>query len=420
MNPDQKSACSFDGGQKLDPVEFVVGHRERLIALSLFAGLPYPQLEAFFHQCEFRRLTYKDVILSPLQVNHYLFILLDGELTIHIESLESDKGFKVMPGELVGEVSIIDGQAPTAHVVASAEESHVLCIHETLLWNEFIQIPGAARNIISQLASRMRARNLAIQKSVEQTLRLEYLEKELKIAQELQLSMLPDPPFFQNVPQVEVDAFIKPAKEVGGDFYDVFALNANQICIAIGDVAGKGVPAALFMVRSLTVLRTEMFRSEDLLKTIHSINETLCCDNSTFMFVTLMIAVIDTADGRLDYVNGGHNRPVFGNALNGFTFIDPPKGILLGINPKANYQLTSIQMKPGDMMIVYTDGITEAMNAVKDEFGESRLLEKINTLNRLSVNGVMTEVLSAVSTFTAGEEQSDDLTLLALTYHGNS
>ncbi|KJV07729.1 hypothetical protein [Methylocucumis oryzae] len=180
-------------------------------------------------------------------------MLLEGELTVHIDNLESHKGFQIKPGEFVGEVSIIDGQVPTAYVRTS-EPSLVISIHESLLWSEFFLIPGAAKNILQQIATRMRARNLAIQKAVEQSLRLEHLEKELVIAQELQLSMLPYQPFFPNHPQVEVDAFIKPAKEVGGDLYDAFPLDADRVCIAIGDVAGKRRTSGIIYGKSINAI----------------------------------------------------------------------------------------------------------------------------------------------------------------------
>jgi len=175
--------------------------------------------------------------------NHHLYLLLSGEIEIYIDFVGSTKKFTVAVGEMVGEVSIIDGLAPTGFVAATAE-SVLLAIHESVLWSELFRIPGSARNLLRQLARRMRERNLAIQKSVEQTLRLEHLEKELRIAHDLQASMLPMRPLLPRHSAVSVDALMEPAKEIGGDFYDAFALNEHTVCVAIGDVAGKGVPAA--------------------------------------------------------------------------------------------------------------------------------------------------------------------------------
>ena len=403
----------------LDSITFVSAHQDLLTTLPICAGIPFHLLEPFLLQCEYKRLNLGELLLSPGQANHYIFLLLSGQLAIHIDTLASNQGFFIQPGEMVGEVSIIDGLAPTAYVNA-LEDSLIMAIHETVLWSNFIQIPGAARNLLRQIAVRMRARNAAIQKSVEQTLRLEHLEKELQIAQDLQASMLPCRPLFSKHPQVDVDALMKPAKEVGGDFFDAFPLDAERVCIAIGDVAGKGIPAALFMVRSITVLRTEMLKTKDLLQTIHAINQILSDDNELCMFVTLMIGVVDLGSGRLQYVNGGHNRPLFGNFNDGFHFLEQPSGILVGIDPQAVYQIAERNLSPGDMLILYTDGVTEAMNPAQEEFTEHNLLEFVNGQSEQSAGDMIAGIQRAVQDFASTAEQSDDLTLLALCYRGGN
>ena len=402
----------------LSSARFVVANQALLISLPLCADIPFRLLEPFFLKCEFKQLQSRQVLLSPGQANQYLYVVLFGHLNVHTESLESEKGFQVLPGEFVGEVSIIDNLAPTAYVSAS-EKSLLLCIHETVLWSDFIQIPGAARNMLRQIAGRLRARNIAFQKSLEQTLRLEHLEKELCLAQEIQTSMLPQQPFFPRHPKIEVDAIMRSAKEVGGDLFDAFPLDANRICVAIGDVAGKGVPAALFMVRTITLLRTEMMKTRDLLQTIHAMNATLSQDNPQCMFVTLMICVLDMSNGQLQYVNGGHNRPLFGNTDNGFDYLEQPAGILVGINPRAAYQVATRYLNPEDMLILYTDGVTEANNPAQEEFTDLRLLAFINQQEEQLASSIVIKIRDAVNNFAAGAEQSDDLTLLVLRYLGD-
>lgn len=417
MKKHQEDSAHTAFADSLDSITFVSAHQELLTTLPICAGIPFHLLEPFLLQCEYKRLNLGELLLSPGQANHYIFLLLSGQLAIHIDTLASNQGFFIQPGEMVGEVSIIDGLAPTAYVSA-LEDSLIMAIHETVLWSDFFQIPGAARNLMRQIAGRMRARNAAIQKSVEQTLRLEHLEKELQIAQDLQAGMLPCRPLFIKHPQVDVDALMKPAKEVGGDFFDAFPLDSEKICIAIGDVADKGIPAALFMVRSITVLRTEMLKTRDLLQTIHAINKILSEDNEYCMFVTLMIGVMDLGSGLLQYVNGGHNRPLFGNFNDGFHFLEQPGGILVGINPQAVYQIAERTLIPGDMLILYTDGVTEAMNPAQEEFTEHNLLEFVNGQNEQSAGDMIAGIQHAVQDFASTAEQSDDLTLLALCYRG--
>lgn len=397
------------------PMHFIAANKDTLVALPLFADIPYQQLEPFLLQCEYNRLSSQQLLLSPNQENHYLYVIVSGQLSAHIHSHESDKGFRILPGEFVGEVSIVDNQPPTSFVTAM-QECIVLCIHETLLWSDFILIPGAARNLLRQITKRSRARNVGIQKSIQQALKLEMLDKELKIAQDLQASMLPQKPLLPDYLNIEIDAFMKAAKEVGGDLYDAFPVDQNRICFAIGDVAGKGIPAALFMVRSITLLRTEMLKTGDLLQAITAMNVSLSQDNPQCMFVTLMICVLNTFTGELQYVNGGHNRPLLGQLGADFRFLDQPKGILVGINPGAKYQLASRQMHPGDLLILYTDGVTEANNPLQEEFSDKRFLDFINQQKSQSMSSLITNIWKAVQDFADGADQSDDLTVVVLRY----
>jgi phosphoserine phosphatase RsbU/P len=402
----------------LDPVQFVAEHQDLLASLPISAGVPFGRLESVLHKCAYKRLRNGQLLLSPGHANDCLYVLLSGRLAIRVHTSSTEKDIAVQPGEFVGEVSIIDGLAPTAFVTA-AEDSLILAIQETVLWSEFLQIPGTARNLLRQIAGRMRNRNAAFQKSLEQALRLEHLEKELAVARDLQASMLPRHPLLPNHPRVQIDALIHPAKEVGGDLFDAFPLDSEQICVAIGDVAGKGVPAALFMVRSTTLLRTEMLQSKDLLRTMRVLNDALSEDNPMCMFVTLMICVVNLNTGRLQYVNGGHNRPLFGNFVDGFDYLEQPSGILVGIQPNADYQIATRYLNPDDTLILYTDGVTEAMNSAQEEFNETRFLEFMNSQREQSVSDLIFGIQDAVQHFAAAAEQSDDFTLLALRYLGN-
>jgi sigma-B regulation protein RsbU (phosphoserine phosphatase) len=401
-----------------ESTSFVPAHSDLLASLPLLAGLSYQILEPFLLNCEYKLLQCHEQLLSPGQNNNYLYVLLTGQLSAHIKENEANKGFRILPGEFVGEVSIVDNQPPTSYVSA-AQDSLLMCIHETVLWSEFMRIPGAARNLLQQITKRSRARNLSIEKSLEKTLRLELLDKELRIAQDLQISMLPQPPFFPLHSGVEVAAMMKAAKEVGGDLYDAFPLDDERICVAIGDVAGKGIPAALFMVRTITVLRTEMMKTRDLQKTISNMNVILSQDNPQCMFVTLMICVLNLSSGELHYVNGGHNRPLYGQVGKRFEYLEQPKGILVGINPLAIFQVATRFMKPGEILVLYTDGVTEANNLEQEEYSEQRLLEFINQNEEQVVGGIVSNIEEAVQKFVAGADQSDDLTLLVLSYFGN-
>ena len=412
-----ESATAAAPGIPLAPGKFLADYRTRLAALPLFADIPFATLEPLLLRCEYWQLPPGAVLLSPGEANHHLYLLLSGELIVHLESLASDKGFRIEAGEFAGEVSIIDGMPPTAHVSA-ARDCLVIAIPEVLLWADLLRVPGAARNLLRQIATRLRSRNAAMRKALEESLRLEHLQKELRVAQDLQAGMLPRAPLFPGVAAIDVQGHMTPAKEVGGDFFDAFALDAERICLAIGDVAGKGIPAALFMVRAMTLLRTEMLNGQDPGRAIEALNLALSEDNPLCMFVTLMICVIDLRHGRLHYVNGGHNRPLLGNGAPGFRYLDQPKGVLVGVDPGAAYEPAVRDLDPGDMLILYTDGITEAENPVQEQFGEARLLEVVGNNGDLGADALVERVCAAVREFTAGAEPSDDLTILAVRYLG--
>lgn len=406
-------------GVALAPGEFIADHRAQLAALPLFEGIPLTVLEPLLLRCEYLRLPDGAVLLAPGEANRHLYLLLAGQLVVHLESLDSAKGFRIDAGEFAGEVSIIDGMPPTAWVSA-AQDSLVIAIPETLLWTDLLRVPGAARNLLRQFATRLRSRNAAMQKSLEENLRLEHLQKELRVARDLQAGMLPRAPLFPAMVEIEVDGRMTPAKEVGGDFFDAFALDADRVCLAVGDVAGKGIPAALFMVRAVTLLRTEMLNGRDVLGAIQALNLALSQDNPLCMFVTLMICVIDVRRGRLDHVNGGHNRPLFGDRAQRFRYLAQPTGVLVGIDPAASYESAARDLRPEDMLVLYTDGITEAENAAQEQFGEGRLLEVVNSQPNSCAAAMVERVCAAVQEFVAGAEPSDDLTILTVRYLGPS
>lgn len=404
-------------GVALAPGEFIADHRAQLAALPLFEGIPLTVLEPLLLRCEYLRLPDGAVLLAPGEANRHLYLLLAGQLVVHLESLDSAKGFRIDAGEFAGEVSIIDGMPPTAWVSA-AQDSLVIAIPETLLWTDLLRVPGAARNLLRQFATRLRSRNAAMQKSLEENLRLEHLQKELRVARDLQAGMLPRAPLFPAMVEIEVDGRMTPAKEVGGDFFDAFALDADRVCLAVGDVAGKGIPAALFMVRAVTLLRTEMLNGRDVLGAIQALNLALSQDNPLCMFVTLMICVVDVRRGRLDHVNGGHNRPLFGDRAQRFRYLAQPTGVLVGIDPAASYESAARDLRPEDMLVLYTDGITEAENAAQEQFGEGRLLEVVNSQPNSCAAAMVERVCAAVQEFVAGAEPSDDLTILTVRYLG--
>ena len=245
-----------------------------LISLHpLFAGVPPAALEPLVKHCEIRQLGVGEVLLSPGQANRTLFLLLDGQLGVRMDRVDSEKGFVVGPGECAGEISVVDCGPATAYVVAEMP-SRVLAIPESEIWDGLFQVPVIARNFVRLFANRFRARSEVMQRALIQQLQYEHMQKELAIAHDIQLGMLPGDLDFG--PEIDIVAEMTPAQEVGGDFYDAFPVGPDEYCVAIGDVSGKGVPAALFMVRAMTLLRTELLKEQPIDEALGSAQRRRC------------------------------------------------------------------------------------------------------------------------------------------------
>jgi phosphoserine phosphatase RsbU/P len=226
------------------------------------------------------------------------------------------------------------------------------------------------------------------------------LEQEVEAARRLQMAMVP-----QSFPKpsaafpLELNASMEPAREVGGDLYDFFVTEDGKLCFLVGDVSGKGMPAALFMARTKSLIRitTELMRARHgaaagPAEIIARVNRELCQDNSDMMFVTLFFAMIEPATGELEFCNAGHNAPY---RLNGKTVetIEGGKGIILGVRPDAVYTTGRLALAPGDGVYLFTDGVTEANNAAEELFGEARL----ETVLRAAAGVPCAEIVKSVA-----------------------
>lgn len=251
----------------------------------------------------------------------------------------------------------------------------------------------------------------------ETTAAKEKIEKELTIACEIQQSLLPHK--FPDLKQIDLYATLIPAKEVGGDLYDFFFIDKKHLCFAIGDVSGKGVPAALFMAVTKTLLRAKINLTMNPAKVLDAMNEDLCKENESFMFVTFFLGVFDLETGVLEYCSAGHNPPLIHTENKGFYYFRtkepyPPLGIMADIN----YTGDKIKLLPEDMIFLYTDGITEAMNIDDVQFSDEKLLDILTKNKNETVLNIVNNVKTAVEQHASGTMQSDDITMFILKYNG--
>lgn len=241
---------------------------------------------------------------------------------------------------------------------------------------------------------------------------LERKKAELKIAHDIQMSFLPER--LPEVPGFQLAALSLPAKEVGGDFYDAIPLPGGRTALVIADVSGKGVPAALFMALSRTVLRANSLVPRSARDAVSEANMLIAEDAKSGMFVTLFYAVADPGEKTLTYVNAGHNPPLLFRAGDGRPVGLKGTGIILGVMPEAEYGEETIHLASGDLVLLYTDGVTEAINPGEEQFGEERLIETVaGSLDRPPAE-IVDRVRDAVVRFSGDEPQFDDLTLMVL------
>ena len=243
------------------------------------------------------------------------------------------------------------------------------------------------------------------------------IEMELEFARVVQESVLPHE-FNFNRDDFEIYATMKPAKTVGGDFYDFFFLDENNFCMLIADVSGKGIPASLFMMRSKTALKALATSGKSPSEIFTKVNDTLSVGNDTGMFVTVWIGIIDLTTGKMRCCNAGHEYPVLRRAASDYKLYkqkhSPPIATMDGI-PFTEYQIT---FYPGDRLFVYTDGVPEAINEMELDYGVDRLLNVLNKHEDKTERELLPIVAQDIQDFVGEANQFDDITMMEFTYHG--
>ena len=247
----------------------------------------------------------------------------------------------------------------------------------------------------------------------------ERIATELKVATNIQLSALPHD--FPGHEAFEIYATMHAAKEVGGDFYDFYMLDENHLMMTIADVSGKGVPAALFMMQGKTILKNlamTMQSPDDLAAVMALANQQLCQGNDEMMFITVFIAMLDLKTGKLIYVNGGHNPPMlYRDAENKFHYMDVEQNCVLGLMDEMDFEQQETQMNHGDIIYLYTDGVTEAMNKNREQYGEDRLENCLNTTeHKCNLQMLLDSVKESLAQHVQDAEQSDDITMLSVRF----
>ena len=247
----------------------------------------------------------------------------------------------------------------------------------------------------------------------------EKLETEFDVASNIQSKMLPkDFDEFSENESFEIYAYMNPAREVGGDFYDYFKTDEDNVHFVIGDVSGKGIPATLFMVKTMHLIENHSKFNDNLSQVVEKVNNLAYERNKEDLFVTTWIGKLNLKSGKLSYVNAGHNQPLIKHDYDNFEYMDTRPNLVIGGMEDIQYKEHEINLNVGDMIFLYTDGVTEANDNYDEFYGRNRLREIINKNKDKKLSAIIDEINNDLNTFCNNSEQYDDTTMMIIKYNG--
>ncbi len=380
---------------------------------EVFRSVPYHLVEEAIAAC--RVVSYPDgqVLLRPGERGDALVFVLSGRLRVHLDAPDSANFFTIGPGDFTGELSVIDGKPVSAYLVADAG-CRVMLVDAETLFRRLLTVPEVNRSFMTAYSERVRGTSVHI---IEQ-LRAEMAHREAQSAQRIQAALLPQgAPLLPERREVDCAAILRAAREVGGDFHDAFFLDPTRLLVTVGSVSGKGLPAALCMVRILTALRREA-AGAPLARAVGRVNRLLCETSDAGLSASLFCAVLDTATGALETVSAGHAAPALAHGDGLFRPLEAARNPVIGVVENAEYAAGRFGLPPGSALVLRTDGAIDAQTWSREAFGEARLLEALNEADDRSAAALVEDTLAAIDRFVGDAPQSGDITLLALRYRG--
>lgn len=347
----------------------------------------------------------RDIVTCGAGSEDGMYIILSGKADVF--SSDGTRINRLGAGDFVGELGLINDDNRAATVRASSD----------------VRCANISKRLFEDIASRNRKiygsfMNMLYTKTTKLVTEQERIKSELSIATKIQADCLEnDFTAFNRLTAVNLTAHMKPAKEVGGDFYDVFMIDRDHLCFLIADVSGKGVPAALFMTMAKTHIKNFATVGLPLAEVAVRANNQLCYKNESGMFVTVFICVLDVRSGEVQFVNAGHNCPFVQKQDGAFEMFRAKANLVFGLMEDVPYREQTLTLNPGDSIYLYTDGVTEALNPEQELFGDDRLYEILNR-HRAQAGEPETFVQAIyreVQAFADGEPQADDITMLYVT-----
>lgn len=407
-------------------------HRDLLRGFQLFAALPEEELDHLLDIVHLVSMPKDCILCNEGEIGDRMYLILDGQVEVILAlGREEERILSVLgPGEYFGEMSLLESGGIRTATVRTLSPIEIIEITRTDFDNLLDRWPKLAIDMLRELSLRLRNMEKATIQDLQeknqklaaayndlraaqvQIIEKEKLEKELQVAQQIQMSMLPTS--LPIVEGYEFGAAILPARVVGGDLFDFIHLRNGCIGIMIGDVSDKGVPAALFMALTRSLLRSQAELGLPPFEVLTNINRQLIEMNSSNMFVTMIYGVLSPTSGEFNYARAGHEIPLLLSPEGEFITISHSAGQIIGLfsNPVVDTQ--TIQISPGSELTLYTDGVTDAVNEDNQFFESYRLKDEICKFRHLTAQETTDQMLRSIQHFQGTFPQTDDITMVVI------
>lgn len=416
-----------------------------LARIPFFTNLPADELDRIMAELDVVNLKPREILFQEGESGERMYVVVSGELEI-LKAPDSEDELilnRIQAGEYIGEMSLVTGAPRTASVRANGEVV-LLSMSRTQLMDLLQRHPHLVSDMVTVLSHRLDNTNSTtfrdlteknrqlqdvnlrlqdanqqlqdafdeLKEAQEQLIEKERLERELKVAAEIQMSILPD-----TLPLVDGYDFggrILPARQVGGDFYDVFILDTNKIAVLIGDVADKGVPSAIFMARAHALIIAEADRLISPGDVLRNVNKHITRLEKSTQFVTALYGVLDINTGWFEYARAGHEPPLLLQADGSVQRLPHNPGMALGLWENLTLDEHSLQLPKDSMLMMFTDGMTDCRNPKGVPFGLDRIKLTLSGLSVATAQAACDQLFDTLMYYQSGAKQDDDVTLLAI------
>jgi len=402
-----------------------------LAKIPFFTGLPEKELDRLSSKMEVVNLKPGEILFREGDPGEHLYIVVKGDLDILKAPDTEDELIlnTIHEGEYIGEMSLATG-APRTASVRGRNEVVLLSLSRKQFNDLLHQHPELASVMVSVLSHRLDNTNVAtfrdlteknhqLQQAYDelkaaqvQIIEKERLEKELQVAAEIQMSILPN--IMPSPDGYDFGGRILPARQVGGDFYDVFDLGGDRIGVVIGDVADKGVPSAIFMARAHALIIAEADAVTAPSDVLRMVNEHITRFEKSTQFVTALFGILDTSTGEFTYARAGHEPPLILTADGEVQRLPHKSGMALGLWENITLDENSLVLPKGSLFVMFTDGMTDCRNPKGEPFGLERIKNSMKNLKNIQAQACCDELFDKLMKYQDGSKQDDDVTLLAI------